>query len=257
MMPEARNVGVRLGGRSVLEAVSCTAQPGAITAVIGPNGAGKSTLLRALAGVAAPQAGEVLLDGRPLAAFTPAERGQAIAYLPQDRIVHWPLSVRTIVGLGRLPWRRAPAGEGAADQAAIEAAMIAMDVMQLQNRPAGALSGGERARVLMARALAQTTPVVVADEPTAGLDPAHQLALFACLDRLATQAHTIIVALHDLSLAARFCKRIILLSNGRVAAQGPSAEVLTPERLGPVYGVQIRCDTLAGIPVVLPLAPLP
>jgi iron complex transport system ATP-binding protein len=132
-----------------------------------------------------------------------------------------------------------------------------MDVAHLQDRAAGALSGGERARALMARALAQTAGIIVADEPTAGLDPAHQLALFACLGRLADEGRTIVVALHDLSLAARFCQRIVLLQRGQVAAEGTAGDVLTPERLSPVYGVRIHCGTLDGVPVVLPLAPMP
>ncbi len=257
MRLEARHVEVRLGGRAVIEDVSCAAEPGMITAVIGPNGAGKSTLLRALAGTATPHDGEVVLAGRALASYALAERGRALAYLPQDRVVHWPLAVRAIVGLGRLPWRHGPAAESAADKAAIDAAMAAMDVTSLQERSAGALSGGERARVLMARAIAQTPSVIVADEPTAGLDPAHQLALFACLRRLAGESRTIVIALHDLSLAARFCQRIVLLQRGRVAAEGAAGDVLTPERLSPVYGVRILCGTLDGVPVVLPLAPMP
>lgn len=257
MRLEASHVAVSLAGCAVLENVSCAAEPGIVTAVIGPNGAGKSTLLRALSGIARVERGTVQLAGRVLATYGSAELGRAIAYLPQDRIVHWPLSVRAIVALGRVPWRHGPAAESGADKAAIDAAMEAMDVTRLQQRSAGALSGGERARVLMARAIAQTASVIVADEPTAGLDPAHQLALFDCLRRLAGEGRTIVVALHDLSLAARFCQRVVLLNGGRVAADGTAEDILRPAHLEPVYGVRILCGTLDGIPAVLPLAPMP
>jgi iron complex transport system ATP-binding protein len=253
----AHDLVVTLGGRIVVDGVSCVAEPGAITAVIGPNGAGKSTLLRALAGVASPDSGMIMLGERAIGEYPRPELGRALAYLPQDRIVHWPLAVRAVVSLGRLPWRARPAGESTADRAAVDAALAAVDVAHVQDRTADALSGGERARVLMARALAQQSAVLIADEPTSGLDPAHQLALFDRLHALAVEGRTIVVALHDLSLAARFCQHVVLLHEGRVAAQGVSHDVLTPAVLEPVYGVHIRCGTLDGVPVVLPLAPMP
>jgi iron complex transport system ATP-binding protein len=253
----AHDLVVEMAGRVIVDAVSCVAMPGTITAVIGPNGAGKSTLLRALAGITSPAKGGVRLGDRPILDYPSLARGRALAYLPQDRAIHWPLQVRALVGLGRLPWRHAvAAGASRADHEAVDAAMAAMAVEHLQHRTADTLSGGERARVLLARALAQQAAVLVADEPTAGLDPAHQLTLFHRLQALAGEGRTIIVALHDLSLAARFAHHVVLLQHGRVACEGAGEAVLTPAVLEPVYGVHIRCGTLDGVPVVLPLAPM-
>jgi iron complex transport system ATP-binding protein len=156
-----------------------------------------------------------------------------------------------------LPHRSFAAGESGADLAAVENALAAMDVTHLADRPVHELSGGERARVLVARALAQEPAVLLADEPAAGLDPAHQLALFEHFNALAGAGRTVLVALHDLSLAARFCHSIVLMQAGRVAASGRPADVLTPGRVAAVYGITAQLHTLDGIPVVLPLRRLP
>jgi iron complex transport system ATP-binding protein len=244
-----------LGGRTVLGGVDLAIPAGRITAVVGPNGAGKSTLLRAFAGLVAPAVGEITLDGRPLPTFDPQQRARAIAYLPQERAVHWPLAARAVVALGRLPHRDTNTAE--TDTAAIDDALAAMDIADLAERPVVELSGGERARVLVARALAQQTPLLLADEPTAGLDPAHALALFELFTRLAAEGRTVVVALHDLSLAARFAHHVVLLADGGVAAMGPPAEVLTPRYLGPAFGVTMLCTVIDGMPIVVPVASLP
>src|SRR5690606_25709377 len=186
----------------VLEGASLAADSGEMIAVVGPNGAGKSTLLRSMAGLLKPLAGSISLGGRELAGWHRAHLARAIAYLPQARAVHWPLTVENVVSLGRLPHGGGPGGLKDPDRAAVRGAMTAMDLLQLQSRPATELSGGELARVLVARALAQEAQVLLADEPTAGLDPGHQMALFGKLRRIAEEGRTIIVALHDLSLAA-------------------------------------------------------
>ncbi len=247
----ATNVRLTLGNRTILDRVDLAVPAGRITAVIGPNGAGKSTLLRAFAGLIAPTAGTITLDSRPLAAVDRHALARAIAYLPQERAVHWPLAVRAVVALGRLPH------QGGIDDPAVDAALTAMDIVDLAERPILELSGGERARALVARALAQQAPLLIADEPTAGLDPAHALALFELFTRLAADGHTIVVALHDLSLAARFAHYVILLAGGAVAAIGPPAEVLTPERLQPAFGVTMLCTTVDGLPIVAPVSTLP
>jgi iron complex transport system ATP-binding protein len=218
MIVAASGVSVRLGHRTVLTDLTLALRPGEVTAILGPNGAGKSTLLRALAGLLAPTAGVVTLDGAPLSTIDRAARARAIAYLPQSRTVHWPLTVARTVALGRAP-------HGGDTGSAVERAMTAMDVAPFRDRPVTELSGGELARVLMARVLAQETPVVLADEPTAGLDPAHQLAL---LDRLAVEAaagKTVAVAIHDLSLAARYCRAATggMRSGRRNAGRGAHA----------------------------------
>lgn len=254
MTLEARRVDVHLKGRPVLQSANATIAPGRITAIIGPNGAGKSTLLRTLAGLIAPDLGIVTIDGRSLATIGRELIARHIAYLPQDRTVHWPLAVRSVVALGRLPHGGRLAGLSPIDDAAIERAMLAMDVLALSERPVDTLSGGERARVLFARALAQEAPIILADEPTAGLDPAHALELATVLQRLAADGRAIALASHDLTLAARFCHDAVLLSNGRIAAAGPAADILTSERLNPVFGVTMAVGRIDNLPVVVPIA---
>ena len=256
MTLRAETIDVALAGRPVLSGVSIACAPGRITGLIGPNGAGKSTLLKALAGLMTLTAGRVTLDGQSLTALPPAELGRHLAYLPQERRVHWPLAARAVVALGRLPHRHSRSGESADDRTAIAQAMDAMDVAHLSARPVSAISGGELARVLLARALAQEAPVIVADEPTAGLDPAHALALFEILRRLAVAGRAVVVALHDLSLAARFCDDVVMLADGRVSASGPAAQVLVPERLDPVFGARMAVGRIEGVPIVVPIAPL-
>ena len=249
MSLDAKSVTVRLAARTILDAASCRAERGRITAIIGPNGAGKSTLLRAMAGLLPLERGAVEIDGRALSSFDRRDLARQIAYLPQDRTVHWPLAARAIVGLGRLPHRG-----GSASDSAIDGAMRAMDVLALADRPISQLSGGEQARVLVARALAQESGILIADEPTAGLDPAHALELFAIFTRLAAEGRAVVIALHDLTLAARFCHHVVLLVAGRVAASGPTAEVLTPELLSAAFGVSIASGMIEGVPVIVPVA---
>ena len=257
MRIEANGLRAVLGAREVLRGVEVSAHPGQLTAIVGPNGAGKTTLLRAIAGLVTPSAGTVALDGRALAGWERVQLSRALGYLPQERTVHWPLLVRVVVGLGRLPHQSFGAGESDADRAAITAALAAADVAHLAERSILELSGGERARVLLARTLAQEPRALLADEPAAGLDPSHQLALFAHLASIAAIGRTVVVALHDLSLAARFCHNIVLLHEGRTFAAGAPIDVLTPEHLAAVYGVSARYHMLDGIPVVLPLDVLP
>jgi len=246
-------VTVALAGRTVLQDASLTLAPGAIVGIIGPNGAGKSTLLRTAAGLLAPRQGTVTLDGRPLADWERRAVGRAIAFLPQERTVDWPMRVDAVVALGRLPHRGPAGGMAEADREAVAMAMRATDIAHLAGRSVGAVSGGERARVLLARALAQDARFLLADEPTAGLDPAHQLAFFAHLGRLAGAGRSVAVALHDLGLAARFCTHLLLLHKGRCAAFGPPSEVLVPETLEACYGIRARVGDIDGVPVVLPI----
>jgi iron complex transport system ATP-binding protein len=257
MKLEARGLRVRLKGRDVLDGLDAVAHPGEVTAVIGPNGAGKTTLLKVLAGLVPPASGTAMLGERSLAEWTPDTLARVLAYLPQERVVHWALSVRAVVALGRLPHRPLGTGESAADQAAIDAALLATDAADLAQRPVLELSGGERARVLVARALAQEPRVLLADEPASGLDPAHQLSLFRHLAVLAAGGRTVVIALHDLSLAARFCHRAVLVHKGRAIAAGAPSDVLTPEHLAAAYGITARYHSVDGLPVVLPIDVLP
>ncbi|MBP7003268.1 ABC transporter ATP-binding protein [Amaricoccus sp.] len=242
------------GGRRVLDGVSLAVAPGEVVGLLGPNGAGKSTLMRVAAGLA-PATGAVRLGDAALAGLDARARALRVAYLPQEREVAWPVTVATLVGLGRLPHR---AG-AAADQAAVARAIAAMDLGGFEQRPATELSGGERARALIARALAQEAPLLLADEPAAGLDPAHQIGLMARLADLAREGRGVLVALHDLGLAARWCDRVALLHRGRIVAVGPPGAVLTAERLAEVYGILAHLDRDAAGPILLPvgLAPPP
>jgi iron complex transport system ATP-binding protein len=257
MRIEAQGLCVSLKGREVLRGLDLRAEPGQLTAVIGRNGAGKTTLLRVLARLVAPDAGAVLLDGTSLGGWERGRLAQAVAYLPQERLVHWALTARAVVALGRLPYQPLGARETDADRAAIDAALAAMDAADLAGRPVPELSGGERARVLIARALAQEPRVLLADEPAAGLDPAHQLTLFRHLADLATTGRTVVVAVHDLSLAARFCHSIALVHEGHVLAAGRPQDVLSPQHLAAAYGISAHVHAIDGVPVVLPVGVLP
>ncbi|MET4698300.1 iron complex transport system ATP-binding protein [Constrictibacter sp. MBR-5] len=248
-----------LGGRQVLRDVSLSLAAGSVVGLLGPNGAGKSTLLRLLVGLLEPDGGRITLDGIPLDAVPARERARRIAYLPQHGVVHWELSVEAVVGLGRIPHQGAPSifsGDriAPADRAAIDAAMRLTDVSAFAERPLGTLSGGERARVLLARALAGTPRVLLADEPVAGLDPAHALDAMVRLRGVAANGTLVVVVLHDLAMAGRFCDRIVLLHEGCIHADGVPADVLTAAALARVYGVTAVCGTNEGMPYVLPWA---
>lgn len=235
---EARDVAVDLGGRRVLEGFSLDAGGGELIGLIGPNGAGKSTALRAMARLIPRRAGAVTIDGRPLERLAARDLARRLAYLPQGHAVNWPMAVERVVGLGRLPWRGPFGGPSEADRAAVARAMLRADVAAFAARPATELSGGERARVALARALAVEAPILLADEPTASLDPYHQLQVMDLLREAARAGDLVIVVLHDLTLASRFCDRLVLLAAGRPLAEGAPGEVLTEARLAAAYGVE-------------------
>ena len=241
-MIAATNIVVRLGGRIVLDRVSIAAEDGEMVGLIGPNASGKTTLIRVLAGLLAPDAG----------ALSPiADRARNVAYLEQGAACHWPLAVRRVVALGRLPHLGPFQRPSDADERAIDAAMAEADVVTLAERPVTALSAGELARVFLARALATEPRVILADEPVASLDPYHQIQVMELLRGHASRG-AVIAVLHDLTLAARFCDRLVLLHSGKVAAQGKPSEVLTPDNLARVYSV----TAAFGDGYVVPLARL-
>lgn len=245
-----RDLHVRLGHRQIIQGLSMDVSPGELIGLIGPNGAGKSTLLRSLAGLI-PVRGEITLSGRSGASLTLAERAMLLAYVPQEHEIAWPISVERLVGLGRVPYTGTFAlRRGKDDRKAVRQAMESMDVTQFAARSAMALSGGEKARVLIARALAQQTPILIADEPAGGLDPAHQIALMRILRALADEGRAVIATLHDLALASRWCTRLVVLNHGAIVADGRPEEVLTDQLLADVYGVRAYLGTAAGGPVV-------
>ncbi|MGE8141349.1 ABC transporter ATP-binding protein [Novosphingobium sp. NPDC080210] len=219
-----------------LNGVSVALQAGQVTAICGPNGAGKSSLLACLAGLLTPQAGAVNLEGAALSSLAPRERARVLGYLPQQGEVAWDLSVYTLVSLGRLPWN---AG-AAADRAAVDAALAVLDLEGLRQRPLSSLSGGEQARVLLARVLAGEPRWILADEPLANLDLAHQLGLLGQFRALAAQGVGVCLVLHDLAQAMNHADRVIVLDSGMVAADGPPHEALTEALIEQVWKVPVR-----------------
>ena len=228
---------VRAQQRSLLDRASLTVEPGELVGLIGPNGAGKSTLLRAIVGSHRIAGGTVRLDGRAIESYAPSARARALAYLPQDRRIEWPLPVQEIVMLGRYPHR---AGIGPPDARSIDVvrrALESVDAQTLQTRDATVLSGGEQTRVLLARALAVEAPLLLVDEPVTGLDPYHQLHVMEILKQAARSGTGVLAVLHDLTLTMRFMDRVVLLNDGRVVADGTPVEVLSSQNLRDVYRV--------------------
>lgn len=250
-MIEIDDASVRLGERLVLDRIGMRCAKGELIAVLGPNGAGKTTLLRAIAGLAAVD-GSIRLAGGGVRDMSAASRARTVAYLPQGNIAHWPISVRDAVAIGRIPHGGGPGRERAADTKAVDVALAAVDAAHLADRPVTELSSGERARVMLARALAVEAPVLLADEPIAALDPAHQLGVLALLERTATAGATVLAVLHDLTLAARFASRVVVLDGGRIVADGAPLDVLDEALLGRVFGVRALRLEHDGKPVLLP-----
>lgn len=243
---------VDLGGTSVVRGLSLSVKAGEFVGLIGPNGAGKSTLLRAIAGLI-PVGGTVSVAGERLDRLGTTERALRLAYVPQEHEIAWPVPVETLVALGRTPHRSSFTPLSSRDRQTVKDAMVRMDVARFAKRPATALSGGEKARVLIARALAQDTPLILADEPAAGLDPAYQIALMRVFRDLAGEGRGIIASMHDLGLSARWCTRLVLLNGGKIVADGPPETVLTPETLRSIYGVSGFFGTAEDGLVVQPL----
>lgn len=248
----ARGVACRRGDRVILDSVDIVLESGAVTALVGPNGSGKTTLLRHLAGLDAPAAGQVALDGQPLAALGALVRAQRIAYLAQAAAVYWPLLGRDVVSLGRLPHGADLSRPlAAADSAAVQRALGRVDGMALAGRSIDTLSQGERARLMLARILATEAEVVLADEPVANLDPAYALDVMTVLRAEAARGAVVVVSLHDLGLAARFADRVIVLAGGRVTADGPASEALRPVVIDEAYGIGFRTVEVDGVAQVI------
>ncbi|MFB6890161.1 ABC transporter ATP-binding protein [Kitasatospora sp. NPDC056327] len=244
------------GAHRLVEDVCLTARPGEVVGLVGPNGSGKSSLLRAVYRVLRPDTGRVLLDGTDTRTLPARRLARTVAAVVQDQVAEFDLTVREVVAMGRTPHKRLLDGDTAEDAALIGAALAAVDARGLAGRPFDRLSGGERQRVLIARALAQQPSLLVLDEPTNHLDVRHQLDVLATLRRLPA---TVLVALHDLNLAAYYCDRLYVLRAGRVTATGPPAEVLTPHLLADVYGVtaEVTIHPRTGAPHITYLPPAP
>ncbi len=237
----ARDLSIRLGARTVLSDVAFEVTDGERIALVGANGAGKTTLLRAITGLI-PHGGFLTLRGRPVSAWPARERAREVALVRQQADLAVDFTAEEIVGLGRTPhlgWTQALRPQ---DHARVVEALDALDLAAMADRPVTQLSGGEQQRVLLAQALAQDAPLLLLDEPTAHLDVRHQLDLLARVRALADDGRTVVAALHDLELAARFADRLWVLADGRLAADGPPADVLTPALLRRAFGVDAEVE---------------
>jgi len=252
---QAQQVVASIDNTTVLGGLNCSVQAGQVLGVVGPNGAGKSTLMRVLAGLLEPDSGSVLIDDQDIAGLPRRARARRIAYLPQQGEIHWPISVANVVALGRYPHDEPGAGRGGTMAARINDVMARTGVAQFAHRPMHALSSGERARVLFARALAVQGDHLLADEPVAALDPRAQLEILELMRAEAAAGRGVAVVLHDLSLALRFCDRLLMLQRGQVYAYGSPADVMTPDALREVYGVEALVGKQGGQPYVLPWRP--
>ena len=236
MLLAGEGISVARDERQIVKGVDVSLQAGELVGLIGPNGAGKSTLMSALVGLLPYSADRLEICDQPVAQWSRQELARLRAYLAQDHDVHWPISVEHLVALGRIPYG------GGADSAAVQRAMSKTDLLGLAERPVRDLSGGELARVLLARMLAVEAPLQLLDEPIAGLDPRYQLEIMQLLRSEASDQTGVMVVLHDLALAARFCDRLILMSRGEVFAHGAPEDVLTEANLSAVYHVEAKVD---------------
>lgn len=245
--------GLRLGGATVLDDVSLEVRYGRVLALVGPNGAGKSSLLSLLTRDHVPSSGRVSLDGRALSGWAPRELARRRAVLLQANQVAFSFTAAQVVQMGRTPWIGTDRADG--DESAIADAVTRADVGHLLHRAFPSLSGGEKARVSLARVLAQDAAVVLLDEPTAALDLRHQEDVLQVARDLARHGRAVVVVLHDLSLAAAYADDVAMIDRGRLVARGTAAEVLTADRIGEVYGTTVRVidDPDTGRPVVLPV----
>ena len=249
---ELNSVGLALDGRAILKNVSLQVFPGEVLALVGPNGAGKSSLLSVMSGDVQATTGRALLQGRDVSKYRVDEAARQRSVLMQSNEVSFPFTVAEIVEMGRAPWARTTSL--ADDNKAIAQALEKADVEHLVERRFNQLSGGERARVSLARVLAQRTPVVLLDEPTAALDLKHQESVMKTVREIAGQGRAVVVVVHDLSVAAGYADRVAMVVEGKIAAVGSPREVITAKRVSEVYGVAVDIETVGSParPVILP-----
>jgi iron complex transport system ATP-binding protein len=250
----AQHLEVTLAGRTVLNDISLSLPSARLVALVGPNGAGKTTLLRALAGLV-PSTGTVEVGGDRLSSLSLRERAKRFGYLPQGHLVHWPLPAKDVVALGRYPHGATdPARLSARDEQAVLRAMQATNVVEFAERPVTELSGGERSRVALARVLAVEAPIVLADEPTNSLDPRYQIDVMINLRGAADRGVLVVVVTHDLGLAARFADTVLVLSAGRLVAEGKPTQALSEQIMADVFRISAYRADFRSEAVILPWA---
>jgi iron complex transport system ATP-binding protein len=253
-MLAAQQLEVALSGRPILNGVSLSLPSRQLVALVGPNGAGKTTLLRALAGLV-PSTGSIEIGGDRLSSLSLRERARRFGYLPQGHHVHWPLPAKDVVALGRYPHGATdPARLSLRDEQAVLRAMQATNVVEFAERPVTELSGGERSRVALARVLAVEAPIVLADEPTASLDPRYQIDVMINLRSAADRGVLVVVVTHDLGLAARFSDTVLVLSDGRLVAQGKPEQALSEQIMADVFRISAYRADYRNETVILPWA---
>lgn len=241
-MIHAEDISFSFGDTPVLESVSLAVTEGELVGLIGPNGAGKTTFLRLISGVLTPSQGTVTLDGDALDSLSTHEVGQRVAVVPQQTELSFDFSIRDVITMGRHPYQGRLERLQSADRSMVDRAMEQTETAYLADRPFSAISGGERKRVLIARAIAQDTPALLVDEPTASLDINHQVSVFELLRSLVAQDKAILAAVHDLNLAARYCDRLVLLAEGQIQASGTAESVLQSDRLRQAYGIDTSIE---------------
>lgn len=234
----AKGLSASAGKASLFRDVDLEIQSGELVVLLGPNGAGKTSVLRSILGLEKHVTGEVSLDDLDIRSLTPNERARHIAYLPQQRSLSWPNTVRDIVALGRFAYGAAPGHLGPVDQQAVNDAIGRCDLKTFADRRADTLSGGELARVHFARAFAAQTPLLIADEPVAALDPHHQFRIMDIVQTYVANGNSALIVLHDISLAAQYASRLIWMQNGSIISDGSVEETLTEARLATLYGIR-------------------
>lgn len=239
----ANNVSVKAGGTMLVQDASLSIAPGELVAILGANGAGKTSLVRTLMGITAASSGTAQLNGQNCFGLAPSDRAKFVSYLPQRRPLAWPLRVRDVVALGRFAHGAALGRLGTADETAVNAAIESCNLSELKDRSTDNLSGGELARVHFARAIAGTTPLLVADEPVAELDPRHQILVADLIRKYVNNGGGALVILHEVALAARIADRLVWMKNGRIIAEGTPLKTLTSQTMEDVYGVQARVSS--------------
>lgn len=239
---EARGLCHSAAGELLVEDAGFRIEPGKLTMLIGPNGSGKTTLLRLALGLLKPDSGSATIDGIDVSTLPPAARARKVAYLPQARPLAWPMPVRDVIALGRFAHGAAPERLAAGDAEAIERAIAACRLEGFEQRAADTLSGGEQARMHLARAIASETPLLVADEPVAALDPRYQHEVARLFVEAARSGRGVLTVVHDLALAARYAERLIWMKAGRIVADGSTAETMTTQRLREVFAVEAHVD---------------